>query len=155
MPSSRPTSRPWMRAHKDSSATSSASWTRPAASSTGCRRIRSSSAASFPTPTPKSLVSFFGHVFSYDHPWLLAVTSSSSRPGVTGPDPPRGFPSRDRLGECLGGAPSLHACGTSPPASRRSPVTEFTRVPPRPSLWCPPCPGQTSASGSRSSLSGA
>ena len=85
-PSFQPTSRTWMRVPRGSSATSSANSLRPAVISTGHRRIRSSSAANSPTPTPKSQVSPPDHAYSIDHSRVLALIFPSSRLGVAGPD---------------------------------------------------------------------
>ena len=100
--SSPPTSRTWMRAPRVTSATSSANSPKPAATSTGHRRIRSPSAAISPTPTPRSQVSPLGHASSGQILQVSALIFPPPRLGVAGPDPPGSLTSRNRLGECEG-----------------------------------------------------
>ena len=91
-----------MRAPRGSSATSSVNLTRPAMTFTGHRRIKSSSAASSPSPTPGSPVRSPDHASFYNRFLFLALISSSFRPGGASPDSPGRFPSRHRFSECEG-----------------------------------------------------
>ena len=91
-----------MRAPRGSSATSSVNLTRPAMTFTGHRRIKSSSAASSPSPTLGSPVRSPDHASFYNRFLFLALISSSFRLGGASPDSPGRFPSRHRFGECEG-----------------------------------------------------
>ena len=115
-----------MRAPKASSATSSANATRPAVTLTGRRRIRSSSVASSPMPTPRSQVSYPDHVIFCDLLQVSALIPSSPRLGVVGPDPSGCFPSRHRLGEREG----EYRCRTPPvdPKIKKTKLQKLHRI---------------------------